>query len=249
LKEIRRKIYKLFDDNFHNHFFDKILIYIISALVILNITAIVLESVHSIFITYQNYFSYFEHFFVLMFTIEYFVRLWVIKENPNYAGKYGRIKYIFSWIALIDLVSILPYFLGFNYGPLRLLRILKLERYSKGLKKIIEVLKNKRQALLTSTYLSIFGILISSSVIYFAEHDAQPEKFSSIPESIYWSIITLTTIGYGDFYPITLIGKICTCFIAVMGIGLLALPTAIIVSGFFEKDVFCPKCNQKIESK
>lgn len=246
IKKIRVKLYQAFDDNFNNNFFDKILIYIITSLVILNIASIVLESVNSIYFSNENLFQNLEIFFSICFTIEYFLRLWAIIENPIYSGKFGRLKYIFSWIALIDLISIIPFFLGLNFGALRLIRILKLERYSKGLRKIVQVLKNKKSELITSTYLSLCGILISASLIYYAEHNAQPEKFSSIPESIYWAIITLTTIGYGDFYPITLIGKICTCFIAIMGLGLIALPTAIIVSGFFEKEVICQNCNKKI---
>jgi voltage-gated potassium channel len=254
---LRAKIFKLFDADHKNSFSERIINYFISILILLNVISIILDSVPRIQIDYGNYIEKFEHFVVFVFTIEYIIRLWTIKENQKYSGKYGRLKYIFSAIALVDLVSILPYYLHvvFNFGFIRILRLLrlirvfKLERYSKGLRRIFYVLRTKKDDLITTFSIALFAIIIASCFIYFAENEAQPDKFSSIPESMYWAVITLTTIGYGDVYPITFMGKFFTCVIAIVGIGLIAFPTAIITSGFFEesKQRICPHCKKELD--
>lgn len=253
---LRNRIYNLLDADHKSSFSERLINYIISILILLNVISIILDSVPKIQNDYGIYLEGFEHFVVFVFTLEYIVRLWTIKENSDFAGKYGRIKYIFSIIALIDLISILPYYLHFVFNfsfiriirLLRLTRVFKLERYSKGVRKIFRVLRAKKDELITTFSISLFGIIISSCFIYFAEYEAQPDKFSSIPESMYWAVITLTTIGYGDVYPITILGKLFTCMIAVIGIGLIAFPTAIITSGFFEesKKHICPFCKKEI---
>jgi len=254
---IRKKIYNLLDADQKSNSGERFVNYVISILILLNVISIILDSVPFIQDKYGNYLEGFEHLVVFIFTIEYLIRLWTIKENKNYSGRYGRIKYIFSVLALVDLISILPYYLNvvFNFGfiriirLLRLIRVFKLERYSKGLRNIARVVRNKKDELITTFSIALFAIVISSCFIYFAENDAQPDKFSSIPESMYWAVITLTTIGYGDVYPVTLMGKIFTSVIAVIGIGLIAFPTAIITSGFFEesKKSICPHCKKELD--
>jgi voltage-gated potassium channel len=239
---VRNKVFNLFDADHKRRFSEKLVNYIISILILLNVISIILDSVSWIQCNYGKYLEGFEHFVVFVFSIEYMIRLWTIVENEKYSGKYGRLKYIFSPMALIDIISILPYYLDvvFNFSfiriirLIRLIRVFKLERYSKGLRKIIHILREKKDELTTTFCISLFIIIISACFIYLAEKDAQPDKFSSIPESMYWSVVTLTTIGYGDVYPITVIGRLFTCVIALVGIALIAFPTAIITSGFFE---------------
>jgi voltage-gated potassium channel len=255
--QLRRKIYFLFDADHKSNLSERLINYFISILILLNVISIILDSVPRIQDEYGKYLEGFEHFVVFIFTIEYIIRLWTIVEDKKYSGKYGRFKYIFSAMALVDIISILPYYLHavFNFSFIRILRLLrlirvfKLERYSKGIRRIYHVLKIKKDELITTFSIALFGIIISSCFIYFAENEAQPDKFSSIPESMYWAVITLTTIGYGDVYPITFIGKIFTCLIAVVGIGLIAFPTAIITSGFFEesRQKFCPHCKKELD--
>lgn len=255
--KLRRKIYFLFDADHKSSFSERIINYFISILILLNVVSIILDSVPWIQTAYGKYIEGFEHFVVFVFTIEYIIRLWAIKENQKYSGNYGRLKYIFSAMALVDLASILPYYLHavFNFGFIRILRLLrlirvfKLERYSKGLGKIFHILRVKKDELITTFSIALFVIIIASCFIYFAENEAQPDKFSSIPESMYWAVITLTTIGYGDVYPVTIVGKLFTCVIAVVGIGLIAFPTAIITSGFFNesKKILCPHCKKEFD--
>jgi|WetSurMetagenome_2_1015567.scaffolds.fasta_scaffold64528_2 voltage-gated potassium channel len=255
--KLRRQIYFLFDADHKSNLSERLINYFISTLILLNVISIILDSVPRIQDEYGKYLEGFEHFVVFVFSIEYTIRLWTIVENKKYSGKFGRLKYIFSAMALVDLASILPYYLHavFNFGFIRILRLLrlirvfKLERYSKGIRRIFNVLKIKKDELVTTLSIALFAIIIASCFIYFAENEAQPDKFSSIPESMYWAVITLTTIGYGDVYPITFIGKLFTCVIAVVGIGLIAFPTAIITSGFFEesKQKFCPHCKRELD--
>jgi voltage-gated potassium channel len=172
---------------------------------------------------------------------------------------------MFTWGALIDLVAILPFYLGtvklFDLRELRLLRLVRLLRifrltsYMKSAQVIANVFKNRFQELLISLVLTSGLIIIASCLIYFAEHTAQPEKFGSIPRTLWWSVVTLATIGYGDMVPITVTGKILTGIIAMAGVAFFALPAGIITAGFLEEirkvkkhhSTICPHCGLPIE--
>jgi len=139
----------------------------------------------------------------------------------------------------------------------RLFRVFKISRYSKTLRTLINVFNIVKEELALTLFVVIVLLIFASSAIYYAEHDAQPENFPSIPASMWWAIVTLTTVGYGDVYPVTPVGKVLAGFIALLGIGLVALPAGIIASGFEEeirrqrrgKTVVCPKCGHKIKIK
>ena len=155
-----------------------------------------------------------------------------------------RIKYIFSAASIIDLLAILPYYLPFISSDLRFLKIarvfrliqlLKIGRYSTSLRNLIKVLKAKKEDLLISFLALIIILVFASSLIYFAENKAQPEVFSSIPHAMWWGVITLTTVGYGDIYPVTTMGKLLGATISILGIGLFSLPAGILASGFAEE--------------
>lgn len=137
----------------------------------------------------------------------------------------------------------------------RLIRLLKIGRYSSSLRTLINVLKRKKEELIISVFSIFILLIIVSSLMYFIEHKAQPEAFSSIPASMWWGIITLTTVGYGDVYPVTIVGKLYGSFIAFLGIGLFALPAGILASGFAEEihqskvdnSETCPHCGKSLK--
>lgn len=238
----------------------------LSMLIAINVLAAIFETVKELYVSYSYLFNLIENFSVLIFTIEYLLRVWISTENKKYSHSvYGRIRYMFSTFALIDLFAILPFYLALGMDLkflrvirlLRILRILKIIRYVKALQIITKVLKEKKEELAISMVLVIILLILVSCVMYHVEHAAQPEAFNSIPETMWWGIATLTTVGYGDVYPITKMGKLLAAIVAVLGIGLFALPTGIIASGFSEeiskkqtkKKINCPHCGEHIEEE
>jgi voltage-gated potassium channel len=219
---------------------------LISLLIGLSVAAVVLESVKEIHDAIHPQLYALEWFSVGVFTIEYLMRLWSVIEMPKYRHPiFGRIRYIFTFHAIIDLVAVLPFYLPRLISAdllllrglrlLRLLRVLKLGRYSVSLGILARVFTRKREELVVSLLVISLILLISSSLMYYLEHEAQPEAFPNIPAALWWGVATLTTVGYGDVYPITAIGKFCAAIIAILSIGLVALPSGIIVSGFVEE--------------
>ena len=217
--------------------------YFIAALVILNILAVTLESVSDFSVGYAQQFYIVESFSVAIFSIEYLMRVWasVAKQETN--GRIfgsARLGYIFSFSGLIDLVSILPFYLQALFPgldlrvlrTLRLLRIFKLSHYNTAIEDLFSAIYEERKSFIAAFYLLIIAFVLTSSLIYFAEHQAQPDKFSSIPDAMYWSLITLTTVGYGDVSPVTWIGKVISVITALMGVSVVALLTGIIANAF-----------------
>jgi voltage-gated potassium channel len=254
---MKKKIHNLINEN---PYFLKF----IYGLIILNVLSIILESYKELRNDYNQEFYYFELFSVVIFSIEYLLRLWSSDfdyKNGNYLTK--KLKFITSKFGLIDLFSILPFYLPlilpFDLRVLRilrlfrLLRIFKLGRFSKSMKTIGSVLKETRADLAITIFVAFILLILSSTLMYYIENDAQPEKFENIGQAMWWSVATLTTVGYGDVYPITGIGKFLSAVIALIGIGFVALPTGIISSAFIskiqieknEKKCECPKCGTK----
>ena len=181
---------------------------------------------------------------VVIFTIEYILRLWVADLSyPERSPFRARLRHMRSFAAIIDLVSLLPSFIGpmsANFMVLRMLRVLrllrafKLNRYTHALHDIGEVFRKKASQLLSSMLVVSFLMVISSVLMYDAEHEAQPEVFNNALSGLWWAIATLTTVGYGDIYPVTAVGRVISGVIALLGIGLVAVPTGIITAGFSE---------------
>lgn len=232
-----------------------------------NVIAIVLESEAEIRNAYEHFFNGFEVFSVAVFSVEYVLRLWTANENPAYREPFtGNLRYAVQPLPIIDLLAIVPFYLPFLGVDLRLLRILrvlrifrifKIVRYVKALSLITTVLKDRKEELTVSTILMFFMLLITSTFMYYIENDAQPEQFSSIPKTMWWGIATLTTVGYGDVYPVTGLGKFLGGMIAIIGVGLFALPAGLLASGFSEelskktkkKAQICPHCGKEIGSE
>lgn len=233
----------------------------IITLIVGNVVAILLESIEPIHQKFVTEFHLFEVFSVTVFTLEYILRVWTAPFNPAFAAPLrGRLKYTLTPLALIDLLAVIPFFLPFIGIDLRLLRVLrmfrifrlfKIARYLTALTLISKVVREKKEELVISLIFTLFLLLITSTLMYHVENQAQPENFSSIPETMWWGIATLTTVGYGDVFPITPFGKFLGGLIAVIGIGLFALPTGILASGFSEElsnrkqhPNCCPTCGQ-----
>ena len=221
----------------------------LTILILSNLVAILLESVPEIGIPYARIFLIFEIISVGIFSVEYCLRLWSAaapseikagQANSAYATWKSRLSYIFSFTGIIDLLSILPSLISLFAGPfdlrwirvLRLIRLLKLSHFTPALKDLGAGIKQERYAFGAAIYLFLIALFISSSLMYLAENSVQPDAFSSIPETMWWSLITLTTVGYGDVSPVTPLGKIIGAMTALMGVCAVALLTAIIAAAF-----------------
>lgn len=228
-------------------------------LIILNIIAMVMETVASVRARFDGLFWWFEVFSVAIFSAEYVARLWSCTASPQFRGPVaGRARWALTPLAMVDLLAVLPFYLPFLGVDLRVLRILrvlrlariaKLGRYSHAAGVIGQVLRRERQALTASLAFVLVLLLIAASLMYYAESEAQPEEFGSIPDAMWWAVVTLTTVGYGDVYPVTPVGRMLGAVIAVLGIGVVALPTGILGAGFVEglkrDDRPCPHCGRK----
>ena len=212
-------------------------------LIIFNIIAVLLETVDSIYSVYSLEFLIFERFSTFIFLIEYILRIWVCVEEKIKKNKLiTRLKYACTWPAIIDLLAVLSGLLPMLFEvdlrvlrALRMLRLLKFSRYFKVMNLLLGVLKEEKQSFLAAMFLLTVAMLVASTGIYLFEKDAQPDKFGSIPEAMWWSIATLTTIGYGDVTPVTGMGKFFGAIIAIIGIGVVALPSGILASGFTDQ--------------
>ncbi|MEL6561414.1 MAG: ion transporter [Bacteroidota bacterium] len=215
----------------------------IMVLIVLNVVAVIFETVNAISVRFHHFFVVFEFFSVMVFSFEYALRVWACTSLKKYAHPvFGRLSYIFTLGALIDLLAILPFYLPLVLSLdgrflrilrlFRLFRLFKLGRYSSAFKMIENVLNNRRSELSISVGIILSMLVIASSMMYFIENEAQPEKFSSIPETMWWGVATLTTVGYGDVYPITPFGQLFGAVIAILGVGMFALPAGIIAAGF-----------------
>ena len=209
-------------------------------------------------------FAAFEMFSVVVFSLEYLLRLWSCTDHPEARGRLrDRMRYVATPMAVVDLVAILPAFFA---GPLdlrfvrslrllRLARALKFARYSTALQTVSAVFRAKRDELALTVLLATVLLVCAAGGIYFAEHEAQPEAFSSIPAAMWWAVTTLTTVGYGDVFPVTPLGRIFGGLVAVTGVGLFALPTGILASGFAEElqrkgrsARSCPHCGKALST-
>ena len=215
----------------------------IMTLILLNVAAVILETVDSVYDRYQIFFEYFEYLSVFVFTIEYLGRLWTCTYFEKYKHPvFGRIGFVFSFMAIVDLLAITPFYLPLFFSIdgrvlrvlrlFRIVRIFKMGRYSTAFNMIVTVVSKRKEELLVTLTIVFVMLILASSLMYYVEHEAQPEVFRNIPETMWWGVATLTTVGYGDVYPITGLGKVLGAFIAILGVGIFALPAGIIASGF-----------------
>lgn len=244
-KSFRHRVYAFLESSVpgdhYGYAFDAFMI----ALIVANVAAIVLETVQSIAASYGELFFLFEIVSVAIFTVEYLLRVWACTANTAEGFGHpiaGRIRYILTPLAIIDLLAFIPFYLSAFIGVdlrllrlFRLLRLLKLTRYSPALAILLAVARNQGRALTAAGLVLAMALIFTSSVVYVLEREAQPEVFSSIPAAMWWALATLTTVGFGDVTPITPLGKLFGGLTMIMGIGMLALPTGVIATGFAQE--------------
>lgn len=240
----RKRTAELLEQGHYDDRPSRVLNLVLILLISLNVIAIILESVDSIFAQYARPFWYFEVFSVGVFTLEYLARVWSsidLEEISDSSPFVGRLKYMLTPLAVVDLVAILPFYLGLYLSMdlrflrgLRLLRLFKLTRYSPALGALLDVIQKEADALLAAFVVLLILLVMSAGGIYLLENELQPDTFGSIPSSMWWAIVTLTTVGYGDVVPITTMGKVFGGLIGLLGIGMIAIPAAIMASGFAE---------------
>lgn len=226
----------------------KLVMAFITVLIFASLIGVILESVASINDTYRDVLFAAEIIIVAAFTVEYALRLWSCTEDGRYAHPvFGRLRYAISFFALIDLFAILPFYLPLVVALdarflravrlMRIFRMAKVARYSKSFELLLHVAKREKDVLIVTLAFIVILIVMASCVMWHVEYQVQPEKFASIPDTMWWAVATITTVGYGDVVPITPLGKLLGALIALLGVLTIALPAGIIVSGFIdEKD-------------
>ncbi len=242
---LRRRIHAVLETAADRDLTSRLVDFALIALIALSVLAVVLESVPAIQLRYGDELRAFEVFTIAVFTVEYLLRLWISIESPQFAAAgpiRGRLRFACSFHAVIDLLAILPfYLLAFGLFPggdmrflraFRLLRVLKLTRYSTALNMLFVTINDNARALAASFLILLTVMLLAASGMYYFEREAQPADFGSIPAAMWWAFATLTTVGYGDVTPITNGGKVFGAMITVVGIGMVALPTSILASGY-----------------
>lgn len=267
--KIKERIFNLIRDDDENDLASNIFDGFIISLIIINVIMVIADT-FKLPSAWHKVFDYVEAFSVVVFTIEYILRVYTSDLMFSKLSPFkARLKYIFSFMALIDLFAILPFYLPFLIKVdlrvlrmlriIRLLRIFKVNRYTGALSAIGGVFKRKKSQLLSSIFVVMLLMIMASVLMYSVENEAQPEAFSNAFTSLWWAVATLTTVGYGDIYPITVTGKILSGVIALLGIGLVAVPTGIISAGFMEQieeeknksadndKKFCAYCGHKLD--
>lgn len=208
-------------------------------LIFASVTAVALETVPDLFARYRVEFRRFDLFVTLAFSVEYVARVWAAPEaRPDEPAWQARLRYMRSPMAVIDLVAILPFYLTLLMPldfqllrVLRLLRIYKLTRYSPALSVLLAVIREEAATLLAAFSILTILLIFAAAGAYMVEHEAQPDAFGSVPAAMWWSMVTLTTVGYGDVTPITPLGRVFGGAITILGVGMAALPAGIIASG------------------
>ncbi len=260
---LRKRVYEIVEvalaDDRTSRVFDATIL----TLIALNVLTVALETVDAIGSRAGKLFDAFEVLSVTIFSIEYALRLWSCTSDPRFARPVvGRLRFALRPLVLIDLVAILPFYLAFLSVDLRFIRALrlmrvfrvaKLGRYSAALHLLGRVLRSSKNELLVTFSAMAIVLVIASCLIYYAEHDAQPDVFTSIPASVWWGVTTLTTVGYGDTYPVTGTGKVIASVISIFGVGLFALPAGILGGAFVkesrkdnEAPDSCPHCGGRL---
>ena len=244
-RTLRQRIYQIFHEPDPADPITLIDNYLVPVLIAIDVAALILESFDSCRQQYAVLFHGSELTVIAVFTLEYGLRLWSCVENPAFAQPlWGRLRYVQTAFALVDLAAFLPFY-ALNLMPVswaaiaspffRLLRLLKLTRYSESTQIFFRVLRDKRDELLTTLFVVLTLLVVASSLMYFIERQAQPQEFASIPAAMWWGVITLTTVGYGDVHPITPLGKFLSAILAFLGIGVFALPARDIAAAFSDE--------------
>jgi voltage-gated potassium channel len=244
-KQLKNIIYEILETSESSNLYSLADDIVITALILINVGAFIASTSPAWSHEHHSLLENIEIVSSLVFTIEYVLRLWVCTVDCRYSHPlWGRLRYGLTPLSLIDLISILPFyslllFPNLNFVNLirllRLLRLLKMSRYSESVQTLGAVLYAKKEELIATAFAVFILLIFASSIMYFVEHEAHPESFGSIPDAMWWGVVTLTTVGYGDIYPITPLGRFLGAILAFLGIGIFALPAGIIAAGFSEE--------------
>ena len=243
---IEKSLYYLVNDKNEGNGPSKWVNYFLMTLIMLTVGEMALETDKTIYEQYKIYFTHFDYFTLMVFTVEFVIRIITAHLDQEYKGetRWQSIKnYLTSFAGVIDMISIFPFYFNmaidgriFRMLKLaRLFRVFKIARYNKSMKDIIDVISAKRSEIGVIMGLIIIIMIISAFMMFYAEQHDNPEMFPNVLSCLWWAIVTMTTIGYGDVYPVTFEGKIIGSVMALLGIGLVAMPTGIISAGFLEK--------------
>ncbi len=243
--DIRRRLYEILEQGSVGDRTGDIVGRALVLLIFINLTAVVLESVPALAARYGVWFKVIEFASLIVFTVEYLLRLWVTVEHAPYRHlKPGmaRFKYATSAGGIVDLLAILPFWFAFILPDefrvilaFRIVRFLKIARYSPAMRSLLDVLYSERRALFGCIVILFGATLMAVALAHLVEREAQPDKFGTIPDAMWWAIVTLGTIGYGDVVPVTVAGKLVAGVTIFLGLVMIALPVGIIASGFAEE--------------
>lgn len=261
MKRVQEVVYRLFAADAQSTVLERAFNVSLVFLILSNVAAVVAESVSWIRESYGQQLADFEGLSIAIFSVEYLLRLWSCTVRPEFSKPInGRLRYALTPGALVDLIAVIPAYLPDDvFLDLRIIRVLrlvrmmrvfKIGRYSETLRTFGQVAENRKGELGMIGLVLGLLLVVSASLMYFVEHEAQPRVFSSIPAAMWWAVVTLTTVGYGDVYPITGWGKLWGSIIALIGIGLFALPAGVLAAGFSDEvakrrakeSIKCPHC-------
>lgn len=241
----RRQVHDILEVGGDAHPAGRVVNAFLITLIFANALAFAAETVDDVAVRYGTYLDAFNVFSVMVFSLEYVLRMWSAVEIPMLSRMppwRARLRFALRPIMIIDLLAVLPWYLQSfvsvdlrSLRVFRLFRLLKLVRYSPALQTLGRVIAEEYRALLGALLVILILLLFASTAIYFLERDAQPDKFGSVPAAAWWALATLTTVGYGDVVPITPLGKIVGGIVMLLGVGMIALPVAIIATGFSQE--------------
>jgi voltage-gated potassium channel len=243
--ELRRRTYEILERDTPGDWASTVVARFIVLLIVVNLAAVVLESIPQLAARYALVFDVVEYVSLLVFTVEYGLRLWVAVEHTPYrhlSPAAGRLKYAVSAAGVVDLLAVLPFWLTFALPAelrvvlvLRMIRFLKIARYSPAMRSLLDVLYGERRALFGCLVVALGVTLMAAALMHLAEGRVQPDKLGTIPDAMWWAIVTLGTIGYGDVVPVTPMGKLIASMTILLGLIMIALPVGIIANAFNEE--------------
>ncbi len=243
--DLRRRVYLALEQGPVGDGIGVVIDRLLVALILINLVAVALESVPALAAQYGMLFDLIEYFSLAVFTLEFALRLWCAVEHGPHRGlsaTRARFKYVISPAGIVDLIAVLPFWLALALPAdfrfvlvFRMVRFFKIARYSPAMRSLLDVLYRERRALFGCVVITAGAALVAAAMMHLAEGKVQPDKLGTIPDAMWWAIVTLGTIGYGDVVPVTTLGKLIATATIFLGVIMIALPVGIIATAFSEQ--------------